>query len=264
MLQTVENQFNAAGYTQFVEHAEQVISDGVLAQVQLPGNLAVRQSFSNQANNILFSFRKQAHATGVLEVQRHGRAQGIEQVAKLLAIGPHLALMDGMNAFAKSFERLVAEDYALRAEPECVNHQLAFPGIEQHDRASPHVRGTKFAQDVVALERSLLQLSADHRDIGLNFLQEGEGTQRIHRTGHHGHAIPSRPQRVRDKLTIHLIRFRDQNIYKTPGSWPLLHRPPLAATGVWKGAGILDMSSIRWQGKYLSTCENIEDQNGER
>ena len=42
--QGVEHEFNPGGDPQFLENLEQIILDGVLAKLQLLGNLAVRQA----------------------------------------------------------------------------------------------------------------------------------------------------------------------------------------------------------------------------
>jgi hypothetical protein len=44
LIQSHEQQFNPAGDAELVEHPEQIILDGVLAQFQVFGNLAIGES----------------------------------------------------------------------------------------------------------------------------------------------------------------------------------------------------------------------------
>ena len=140
ILEAIEDQLDARGDAELVKNAKEVIADGVFAEAQVAGNLAVGEAFGNQADDIFLALGKQAEAVRVLQMERLGVAEDVEQVAEVLAIGPDLALMHGVDALGESLERLIAEDDAVGAAAEGVNNEIAFAGGEQHDGAGSRVQ----------------------------------------------------------------------------------------------------------------------------
>jgi hypothetical protein len=57
--QGVEHEFDPGRDPQFLENLESIVLDGMLAELQLLGNLAVRQAVSYQGDNFLFALRQQ-------------------------------------------------------------------------------------------------------------------------------------------------------------------------------------------------------------
>ena len=92
----------------------------------------------------------------------------------MLAIGPDLALMHGVNTFGKCFEGFVTEDDAVRAAAEGVDDQFAFAGSEEHDGARFGLKSAEFAEDAKTFERTFMQLRADDGNVWLALLEESE------------------------------------------------------------------------------------------
>jgi hypothetical protein len=135
ILQAVEDQLDARRGAELVEYSKQIIAHCMFAEAHVAGDLAVGEAFGNQADYVFFALGKQVEAARVLQVQGFGVAEGVEQLAEVLAIGPDLTLMHGVDALRKSFERLVAENNAVRTAAEGVNHQVAIARGQQHHRA---------------------------------------------------------------------------------------------------------------------------------
>ena len=51
----VEDKFNTGGDAEFLEDAVEIFLDGVLAQVEFAGNVAIAESFGNQGHNLFLA-----------------------------------------------------------------------------------------------------------------------------------------------------------------------------------------------------------------
>lgn len=67
----------------------------MFAQFQMDRNLAVGHPFRNLTHHRFFALRKQINSTSVLPAHRHRQAERFKNITELLAICPHLSLMDG-------------------------------------------------------------------------------------------------------------------------------------------------------------------------
>ena len=164
----------------------------------------------------------------IAQVDGHGLAESVHDVAEVLAIGPHLSLVHGVNAFGENFEGFIAKDDAMGAAAERVDHKLALARFEQDDGARLRLQGTQLAQQAVAFERALLQVRADHGDIRLVLLEQSQSVVGIHGAADDGDAIALGPESASDQLAIHVIRFRDHDIDdRTPDLPRVVHGNPL-------------------------------------
>ena len=92
----IEDEFDAGGDTQLVEDAEQVLLDGVLAEVEFAGALAVAEALGDEGDDLFFSWREELLAAGVEHAQRRHFGDQVEQKAHLLAVGPDLTSRDAL------------------------------------------------------------------------------------------------------------------------------------------------------------------------
>ena len=60
----VEDEFDAGGDAELFEDAEEIFLDGVLAEFEFAGDLAVAQSFGDQGDDLLLARGQQAVAAG--------------------------------------------------------------------------------------------------------------------------------------------------------------------------------------------------------
>jgi len=65
-----------------------------------------------------------------MQTNRHARSERIQQIAELLAVGPHLAVVDRVDALAEGLKRFVAEYHPMRAVSKGFRHQVTFPRIQ--------------------------------------------------------------------------------------------------------------------------------------
>ena len=51
----VEDEFDAGGDAEFFEDAEEIFLDGVLAEVEFAGNLAIAEAFGDEGDDLFFA-----------------------------------------------------------------------------------------------------------------------------------------------------------------------------------------------------------------
>ncbi len=95
--QGVEHEFDPGGDPQFLENLEQIILDGMLAKLQLLGNLAVGQAVGYQGDNFFFALRQQTASLSIDDPTRPRCHQLSENVFHLPSAGPNLTFMNGMD-----------------------------------------------------------------------------------------------------------------------------------------------------------------------
>src|SRR5277367_2603949 len=122
-------------------------------------------------------------------------------------IGPYLSFMHGVNTFAERFDGLIAENYAVGSESECVNNEDGIARTKEHNRARPRLKFAQLSQDAKAFKRPVLQFRADYNDIGLYLLDERKCVCGRDRAGDHSHTIAPWPKSRLDQLAIHFVRF---------------------------------------------------------
>jgi hypothetical protein len=69
----VKDEFDAIGNSQLVEDTEQVLLDGVLAEAEFAGDVAIAGAFGCQGNNLLISGRERS---ATIKGQRQPRGSG--------------------------------------------------------------------------------------------------------------------------------------------------------------------------------------------
>src|SRR6185437_7238304 len=178
----VEHQLHAAGNAQLVEDAEQVILYRVLAEVELAGDLAVGEAFSDAGDHLLLALAEQAFALGIYDVERGDLAESLQHELELVIVGPDLSLVHAHDALAQHFEGLRAAENSARPGAEGVHHQVALGGIQQKDGASLGMRTAQLAQQLKSAQRPILQVDADHSDL------RGFLLQRLQHLAHAGGA----------------------------------------------------------------------------
>jgi hypothetical protein len=95
--QGVEHEFNPGGDPQFLENLEQIILDGMLAKLQLLGNLAVGQAVGYQGDNFFFALRQQTASASIDYPKGARRHQFFKNVVHLASASPNLAFMNGIS-----------------------------------------------------------------------------------------------------------------------------------------------------------------------
>ena len=131
----VKSKFHAGSYSQFFKHTEKIILDGVLAEAEAIGNLAVAQAFGHQPCNLLFAF---AQGTRI----RIGRGfhqarldQCVEHELQLGGTRPDLAFVYAVNALAKRLKRIRPAEHSACSGAESFHHQVAIHVVEQDNHA---------------------------------------------------------------------------------------------------------------------------------
>lgn len=139
------------------------------------------------------------NASRVAKAYGHGLAERIYDVTHRFAIGPDLAVMHGMDALAKYFQRLVPEYYATGTATKCIYDQFVVAGMEEHHAAGTGGHGPHLTQETVASQRIALKIGTNHEEIRLILPQQGEG----------GIGMEGRPDNV-DMVSLHSKRALHQ------------------------------------------------------
>jgi hypothetical protein len=130
----VEDELHAGRNAQFVEDAEHVFLDGVLAEIQFAGNVAVAEALGDESDDLFFARGQEWVSTGVEHAKRWDFGDQVEQKSHLLGVGPNLASGDALDTAAEQAEMGIgnAED-AARTGAERADHEVAVVGFHQEN-----------------------------------------------------------------------------------------------------------------------------------
>src|ERR1700722_1114682 len=143
-----KSQFPPIRSSPLVEDPKQIVTDGVLAQIELLGNVTIGETFGDQVDNAFFPLCQQARTFLTNRSSRQSRAQGIDHEVKFLAASPHLPLMYCMDALAEQLRRLISREYAAGSCPECFDDHRRLARIEYYDDAGLRVRSPYLSRNV--------------------------------------------------------------------------------------------------------------------
>jgi len=176
--QGIKYDFHAAGNSQLVEDAKQIILHGVFGELQALRDFAVGETLRQTSNDVRLSCGQQ-RSVGGLEVCQCWFSQRFEQKLQFLAAGPYLSLMNTLNALAQQSERLGAAEHSLGASAKCFNHGCALGGIEKDDHPCGRRLRVDFAHQIVASTMVFSQLGAHDHDLRFLALDQVEKGERI-------------------------------------------------------------------------------------
>src|SRR5579859_440420 len=88
VVEGIEHKFDAAGNAKFLEYAEEIFLDGVLAEAEFAGNAAITQAFGNQSDDLFFTRGEEIVAAGVEHTKRRNLRDQIHQIVQLFGTDP--------------------------------------------------------------------------------------------------------------------------------------------------------------------------------
>ena len=109
MVDGIEDEFDTSRYPELVEDAEQVLLDGVLAEVEFPGSVAIAKAFGNEGDDLFFARGEELSAEGVEYAQRRHFGDHVEEKVHLLGVGPDLTGGDPLDAPAEQAEMRIVD-----------------------------------------------------------------------------------------------------------------------------------------------------------
>src|SRR5258708_23099579 len=109
MRDSIEDEFYTRRNPKLVENAQQIFLDGMLAQPQFIGNLAIAEPIRHQRDDLFFAWRHQRLAAGIHHTQCVHLGQSFEHVVHLLAIYPDLPSGNTVDALAEHAKRRMVE-----------------------------------------------------------------------------------------------------------------------------------------------------------
>ena len=99
LVERIKNQLDAAGDAQLVKDPVQVVTDGMLRNLEPLGNFAVLHAVGHQADYIFLAARQQRGALGIVEVQWFNVGEGVDQMFEVFVARPDLPFVDRLYAF---------------------------------------------------------------------------------------------------------------------------------------------------------------------
>ncbi len=128
----IEDEFDAGGDTQLVEDAEQVLLDGVLAEVKLAGSVAIAEAFGDEGDDLLLARGEELVAGGIENAKRRHLRDQVKQEVHLFRVDPDLTGGDSLNAAAEQAEVGIgnAENTA-GAGAESADDEFPVVGLDQ-------------------------------------------------------------------------------------------------------------------------------------
>src|ERR1700723_972332 len=117
--ESVEHNFDPAGYSQFVENAEQIVFDGVFGQLETLSDLAIGKAFGHATHHIGFAHGKQP-TVYVQTAREPGLSQSLEDVLQFGAAGPNLTVVHTLDALGQQAKRFGAAENALGPGSKCL------------------------------------------------------------------------------------------------------------------------------------------------
>ena len=95
----VEDGLHAVGDTEFVKDAEEVVFDGMLAELERGGELAIAESVGEEVKDLLFALAEERVAEDVGDFEGARKGERTQEKVKLRGVGPDLTIGDTADAF---------------------------------------------------------------------------------------------------------------------------------------------------------------------
>src|SRR6266849_846530 len=144
----VKGQLQPIRSSHFVEDPRQIVTYGVLTQIELVGNITVGETFSHQMDNAFFPLCQQDRYFLTNRLSWQSRAQGFDHEVQFLAARPHLPLMYCMDALAQQLRRLFPREYAAGSCPECFDDHRRLARVEYYDDTGLRVRSQYLSRHI--------------------------------------------------------------------------------------------------------------------
>lgn len=234
LIDGVERQLEASGDTQFVEDPEQVVADGVFAEMKLAGNIAIGAALGDELNEAELAIGEESGSPGIGNYGRGALGNGFDQETELLTVGPNLAFMNFLDAFGEHVERIVAGEDAASAGAKRLNNESALGGLQEHDDGNGPTDIAKFARDPKSGSRTILQGAANDTDIGVGELESLGELGRFDDRGGDSNVAAATKRRFHE-ITSHSGMLGNQERYRVSVLDGFLHSSHLKSDGVQAG-----------------------------
>ena len=222
----VEREFDAGGDSQLFENAKQIFLDGVLAEIEFDGDLAIGKAFGDQRDDLLFTGREQVAASRVEHAQRGDFGDVIEDVVQLLGVGPDLSGGDTRDAFAEQAKIGVGEGKdSVHSGSEGADDELTIERFDQQYFRNVRMRAMKSMKDgngFLCVDGRVERNQGNGGRAGVGRLKNRSGIERAVVDTEFGMAA----QRARQQLGLHAVGIGDQHTNRLGSGGERLHSSP--------------------------------------
>src|ERR1700730_2849774 len=129
----VKRQLQPIRSSHFVEDPKQIVADGVLAQMELVGNVAIGETVGHHVDNSFFALCQQARYFLTYRFSLQSRAQGFAHEVQFLAASPLLSPVYCVESLPQDPRRLISGESAAGSCPECPDDHRRLGRIEYYD-----------------------------------------------------------------------------------------------------------------------------------
>jgi len=189
----------------------EIVADRAFAEVQSGRSLSIAQSVRNSDRYLSFALGKAIRSAKILSRQGHRLCKGFHNISEIQTASPDLAITNSAKALGEDSYGLIAKHNAMSAKAEGVDDEFSVTRIEQYNDSSPQSEGMDVANQSESIGGAGDEPRANDRHVRFAFFQHRKSLRRIYRGSDHGDAAPTTTKRILNQLTIHSIRFRDQN-----------------------------------------------------
>jgi hypothetical protein len=212
-IESIESQFQPIRSPYFVEDPKQIVTDRVLAQIELSGDVTIGQSFGHQLHNAIFSLCQRSWQSGISRLGEGALSHNFEQETQLLTASPNLPLVYNMNALAQQLKRFIPRKYAGSSGSKSFDDRRPVDRIEHYDDIGVWVRASDFSRQIEASRGSFFQLGPNHCNMHVALGEFGANFLRIRCIANDRQPVSAAAQSRGHQLAAHSARVRDKDIH---------------------------------------------------
>src|SRR5258705_3941028 len=134
VMQCVEDELDARRDAEFFKDPEEVLLDGVFAERQFPGDLAIGESLGHEGDDLLLARSDQNVTVRVHNPEGWNLRNQIDEEIDLLGGGPNLAAVHNLNALAERAELRCGEtEQAARSRTKSIYGEFTINRLEHEN-----------------------------------------------------------------------------------------------------------------------------------
>jgi hypothetical protein len=122
----IKDELDAAGDSQLLEDAVDVIPDGIFLHPQPLSDFAVLHAVGDETDHILLATGQERHSFGIVQLNRLEMGKSFYEVFEIFVADPKLSLMDCLDAFREGFQGMTSVKNASRTVTNGVHQSLGF------------------------------------------------------------------------------------------------------------------------------------------
>lgn len=218
----IEDEFDAGRDAELFEDAEDVLLDGVFAELEFEGDFAVVESFGDEGDDLLLARREQGISGGIDDAEGRDFGNEIEQEVQLVGVEPDLSVSDAEQTFAEHAQAGIGKGKdAAGSGAKGMDDEFTIDGVDQKnlgDCGMGLMEGAERGEGGGEVDAGAEREQGDGGVAGGDGLEDGGGFHAAGADVEFGMAA----QGSDEKLGLDAIGVRDQDTDRLgTGNWRL-------------------------------------------